>query len=216
MRVYKFMPSKFVDDFRSRGCLKISTLAECRVPDGKTGARSDEFDGVAQYQPGQTILSGAMADAFWARLGMVNNKRFKFGFDEQTIFKFQGDGYLFCTSNRLNRVVVRRMREDFGADACVCIRDLETFANLVTDAIEALQGPMSDDGSFGAINRVRYRRIDTTVLPSHVDPFIKRPEYGWQWETRIFWPGAEPHVPIITEVPSVVGLLSPVDLRKWL
>jgi hypothetical protein len=214
MHVYKFMERQYVDGFLSRGTLRIGTSEEYRVPDQYDDGRSDDLECATRFAPGAVTLPIEQVPAL-AHL-VEEGRSVNLQFVEGSGFISFSDFYLFCASRRLTTLMVKRMADTFGADACVRISNLKRFAEIITGACEQFQS--SDKPNFEVNTfyggEVRYRDYDER-LPKAFDPMEKRTKFRWQQEFRLIWPGAAPRKGFVVSVPGICGLLKEVDLTPY-
>jgi hypothetical protein len=216
MRAYKFMPAEFVGPFLAKGSLKIGSIEEYRIADGKSGGRSDELEGIIRFEPGPRVIEGEQLLHLCNAMGLDKpHPNMRFSFEDGATISMHSTGYLFCASGRLTKLLVKRMREDFGCDSCVRIDDVAAFAQHVTAAHPDLQVPFRGETVCWGADHVIYRNVKQNAVLPDGDIWTKRPEYAWQQEVRIAWPGRAPHQSFVVDVPAVVKSISAVDLSVW-
>ena len=209
-QAFKFMNSKYLDDFLKMGRMRIGTASDFRVPDGLTGARSDEHEmSTVLSKPGRGLSLDwqdpqmrAIHDDFG-----ISAKEIHIGASGSLTFNY--NCYMFCMSWRLDNKIFDRMMKEFDADICVAILDVHRFIDMITMSSSNL---LDDDR---LLNRVYYK--SKPVLPSYQrpQPFQKRPIFSWQHELRAVWGGVENPAGFMLDVPGLSEILEPVAPSDW-
>lgn len=100
--------------------------------------------------------------------------------------------YVYCLSNAMPP----RLFEDFEADACVLIHDVEDFLNALGRTVAVQLGR----GMFSAAGPVTYYDPARTGVDVRLTPFLKHHRFRYQREYRVFF------VPPRDESPMVLDL----------
>lgn len=218
IKIYKFMESQYVEGFIKQGTVKIGTAEEFRKPDGLNDGRSDCYELVSHFSPGDErefrigdipILAAISPD--------LVDKRIRMGGTGSILY--QTDMYLFCASINLTKLLVRGMRDKFNCDACVEIKDAEWFASCLTARslqFQESQYPSLESNHYYG-GPVTYARSDPAA--GRINSVLqKRPEFRWQREFRFFWGGMPPRSGFLVDVPEIrsLSLAREVNLAPYL
>jgi hypothetical protein len=216
MGAFKFLESRYVSDALALGRFSIGTLASFRAADGFDDGRSDPREGITSFRPDAGTLSKGAVRGLLRALDREHLMEYapQIEFDEGSELLIDCNCYLICFVGRLSKLVVRKMAELFGYDACLQILDLPAFCQGLTDADERLIVPFPDHPSTcWKCAPVVYREKDQRKVEE--DPLIKHPRYRWQRERRCMWPGAAPHERFLINAPAVTRLVREVDLSPF-
>jgi hypothetical protein len=94
------------------------------------------------------------------------------------VVQLESDHWLYCVSSSLSP----RLFIDYGADACVIIRDRARFARMLQEAnLQKLSGTRMCDGAVDYIDPLFPKSITTAVA------FSKHFRYAYQHEHRFCW-----------------------------
>lgn len=195
MKAYKFINQRFLLSTLG-GAFRIGTVAEFRVPDGKSGGRADVSETSHKWSPAEetTVSKGhpfvEMAGVKSVTIGSGGS------------LTVRRNGYLFCMSNRYSVGLHEKMTSEFGADVCLEIQDVELFIKELTTKMALKLHPVIKD--------VRYRIKEDNSDYQHPDPFSKPSEYAWQNELRSFWEAGPFAVPIFLSSPEAARLIKVV------
>jgi hypothetical protein len=213
MRALKFLESRFVPDALALGRFSVGTLAGFRTADGYDDGRADGNEGVTRFRPGAGPLQGdQLRDVlrFFDREHLADQAP-SITFQEDTELLIDTDGYLMCFVGQLTQLMVGKMADQFGYDACLQISDLRAFCQGVTESNERLHVPFrKQPEACWSCGPVAYRERDNQRIDE--SPFIKRPQFRWQCEWRCVWPGTAPHTSFLVDAPTVTPLLREVNL----
>lgn len=210
--VYKFMNSKFVDDFVKLGRMRIGTAEEYRKPDGKTGERQDPSESANNYEPGagthQLTKEHPLIKALYGREGPPwtdDGEEHVAIAEAGTKFIIVTHCLLFCTAWDITAGMRRRMLQQWQCDACVKISEPINFFHAVG------RHPRLAIGRTGACDYVTYLDVDGRPdLVSENRVFEKGLQFQWQREWRCIWSvakGETTAAPMIIDVPQVTPLL---------
>lgn len=169
IRLYKYLPSQFVDRFVSRGDLFFRNLAYFRKIEDR--GRSDLLEGLHMDRPDNPItIETTDGRIRWEGTAAILNS-----IDPQKVFVLCLSE-LFCDS----------LFEEFNADACIEIIDSCEFMRRCQSTI-GKQIRFAETGLLH--NRVNYyapnRAISHDVTNPRLIPFFKHEDYSYQNEYRL-------------------------------
>jgi hypothetical protein len=87
--------------------------------------------------------------------------------------------YVFCASRRL----LPRLFDDFNAEACIVIHDIQTFYDRMGGALKVASG----SPAMAAVGPVKYYDPVNTECDLAWGPFLKHYRFMYQQEHRLFW-----------------------------
>lgn len=217
LKMYKFMPSQFVQDFLDKGTVKIGTAAEYRQPDSYNDGRSDTEELRRVFAPGNGTFRLIDIPVLRDLAGADYPDNVMVSFEDSTITN-EADMYMFCASSKITKLLIKGMAEKFGCDACVEIKDMYRFAYFVTNRALQLQESDMKNLAGGRFlgNPIKYVTFDPTIGSSN-SPFEKRRQFWWQREFRIVWAGKAPRSGFLVDVPEIpeFRLARRVDLTRY-
>lgn len=188
MRVFKFVPEAFAQDF-AKGIVRISPASDFRRQDGVSGAQNDlsELTTIAKIQDGEEVISSAHP-AFKDFLQFYRNgirQEIEFVVSGESVTTF-GNALLFCASAAFDCEMRSRMIAEFGASAVFEVSDINEFAKVLS-AHHYLENLTCQHQS---IQYSEHASSSPSVQESKpVNPFVKGPSFAWQREYRIVWEG---------------------------
>jgi hypothetical protein len=203
IRLYKFLNRRYADDMMRRGLIRVGTAVEYRVPDGRTGARSDDDELKRSWQPGDVTISMGPDHPFIQGLYKGNppwKGPVQIIFDPASALISVATAWIYSASLQLSDALRKRMAADFDADACIRIDDAAEFAKGI-----AAHEKFSKFPYYG--NNVHYVASYDTKEHSGIDPFTKLNKYRWQKEFRLVWTDDNARDGIVIEVPPITSLL---------
>jgi hypothetical protein len=204
LKLYKFIDSKFADEMITRGSVRIGTGSDFRLPDGKTGGRADANEMLVVWKPPPGLLTVDKNHPFLkgikAGQEMPDGRTIQLMFADGVQFNLHGDACIYCTSLEADTAIRDRMKDNFGADACITIEDARRFAEAVS-VHPFLAGRIYYGGAVKYIEKKPSKQYPPN------DPFEKSKEFEWQREFRFVWLGEMVKPEVIT-VPKITGLLN--------
>jgi hypothetical protein len=171
----KFSKSEYVREMLAKGRFRISPAVSYSDPSLNTARRDDEL--VAQvYYPRGTRLSVKIKEAepYQELSGIVgpiaaNNRC--------------GNYYVFCASGRFDP----RLFDDFEADACLLVRDIQQFGLRLIRGFGA--AAHMTNVACGSVHYLDPLHPDEV---NHLVEMTKNFRYEYQSEWRIAWTGEQP------------------------
>jgi len=172
MRLYKYLPKKYLDAFFRRGSLKIGTLYEYRNTEQYGLVIGDQDEGV--HRTALTLTSGDKvdlrhntpeADFFRKAMGkpiqQTANIKIVALDDCNYTLNVQSqspDLYIYCMSSRFDKEVMRQ----FDCDSCMEIIDPNAFLAAISHRIR-------HKACFDGFAAIRYMSRDTDYKNPHQD-----------------------------------------------
>jgi hypothetical protein len=194
MRLYKYLPSCYLDRFVDNGQVLFRSLTYFQQYEDEK-AVGDRFEGIRAFRPpqGLTVTRIATGEKFTIPYSF-----------HSAVF---GEAILvFCVSESLSH----ELADEFHADACVEITDVNAFVSRLQDALLALHGPDSHVLLHGPVKY--YAESEAPIvdwaLPEQI-VMSKLQAYAHQREYRFAF--AEKHA---LEVERTRPSLVPGALRK--
>jgi hypothetical protein len=205
---YKFMPTRYVEGFLTRGVLKLGAAHEFRTLEGTAGGRGDQNELQQVWDAEGTHhldKDDPLVSALVARLPPWPAPKVILKAEKNVVVNLFFDALLFCASTECTPELAARMKSDFDADACVKISDFVEFVRLISLHPE-IKGSLRKV----AVSPVRYVQSKRTRKFEGLNPFEKEAEaYSWQKEIRgVFEMKQAPKEGKLIAVPSAVPLLT--------
>lgn len=213
MRLYKYMPQKYLDNFFKRGSLKVGTLYEYRKVEQYGEAIGDGAEGILvtkfSHQAGISVDLGSNSpEALYLR------KTFGFVGPPGAIIEFSPAGginhrvesenaYIFCTTSEYNADVMR----EFGGACIEIVRPDEFF--------KAISHTIRHKGTFQHCGPIEYKERETRWDKPHSTHacMVKDSRYAYQKEVRTIWaPAKDAITPLFVNVPAAVRFCRPYAL----
>lgn len=209
--LYVFTKKEYLDGLLKEGTIRVGTLAEYRKDDGTTGAKNDENEGSAFWQPKGEIQ---VTPDHPILKHMIHPASGTFSMEGGAYVRIPTNHNLLCLAKAISTSMIKRMKKDFGSNSCYRIDNPIDFFLDITDAIPELEEPIS-----ARPVKYVYKRpvaVDHLARDLFIDPYLKPWEYGWQREYRIVWPTIDPDnvKPYLVNVPSLAGYIKPIDISK--
>lgn len=207
-RGYRFLHTSYLDSFVKSGNVKISTAAECRVPDGHVGGRTDPFEFSRVWDPSPG--SYPVPEELWRGDPHPDRHKIAISFTPNSRLVTSADAYLFCFSLKITNVMLAKMHQMFGYNCYVPINDIYEFGRQLMIADERLRESDLVDPPAGqaVVGRVAYSSKPHEVLRYQtIGSCEKHSDFAWQKEARIIWGGLAPREPFITTAPSICPTL---------
>lgn len=213
VRLYKYLPKKYLEAFVSRGSLKIGTLYEYRKTEQYGNVIGDKNEGLHKTE--LSLAGGGEIDLGIYSLEAEFFRRHILRPDQQAtnvkIVLADGarlishtnspDLYIYCMSSKYDPKVM----DQFGCDACLEIVNPMGFFRAITHRIR-------HKARFDGFGPVRYMSKDTHYTrPHQIHPAImKDPEFVYQNEWRAIWvPTKTLREPLFVDVPRAIGYCRP-------
>jgi hypothetical protein len=169
----RYSKRRYLEEFVSRGYLEIRPASSYNDPSLNPGVRDDELRLAIQPNPSEIRL-----EVIDRTTGQVKGRLEPVGSRLTTVAPT--DYYVYCMSGLLSPDLFH----DFGADACVLIRDLKVFQERL---LEGLNSRLPYPTWGGQIERVQYvDPLNTTFRQFHVY-YAKHFRYAYQQEYRVVW-----------------------------
>lgn len=169
-RLYKFAKKRYIDDMFNKGLFRVAPASYYNDPSLNSAIRDDElvFNGAIAVGLKSLIKSGDRIDSF-GRLEYSVNARTNY--------------YVSCFASNYTY----REFDDFGADACLVIKEPRAFLNRFIKAGEQILS-----GYNGFSDAIKY--LDPIVCDfTKIDVnFSKHFKYAYQNEYRVIWAPKEP------------------------
>ena len=167
MTLYKYIPSKYLDDFINKGLVLFRSLSFFKnIEDNQI--RGDEFEGVKKYEPTEGLLIN----------NLTTGKTFKLKGSFESNVK-SSDIFVFCMSSELNKEMCIR----FDADVCIEFIDHNEFINKIVKSINRFHDARIVN------DFVKYYNFNDPPIVDWAIPdkiVILKPDYfEWQKEYRI-------------------------------
>lgn len=210
MRLYKYLPKKYLDAFFRRGSLKIGTLYEYRNTEQYGLVIGDQDEGV--HRTSLTLTKGDKIDlgsntleadffrnALAKPIEQTSNIKIV-ALDSGYTLKVQSqspDLYIYCMSSRYDKEVMRQ----FGCDSCIEIIDPMAFLATISHRIR-------HKARFDGFAPICYMSRDTHYKnPHRIHPAIMKDiDFQYQDEWRAIWvPIKTSREPLIIEVPKAIS-----------
>lgn len=175
--LFKYGESRYLEQTLKNGIIRISPATSFNSVSLNSAIHDDELEFVINPNTSK-IKFEAFDNKTGKSKGKMNIKH------AQITHKSATDYYVYCMSS----IFVPRLFLDFGADACLIIKNPEKFTNKLLKTFEKQYSNW-----FGILKKVTY--LDPIRLSSHkVDIFsIKHFRYAYQKEIRLIWlPSSKP------------------------
>lgn len=216
-KVYKFVQKAHLEGFFDRGEIRIGTLAEFRIPDGKDAGRSDPDEGLIRWSPGSGMVDMPSDHPFLAAIDRTGEpgEGVRIQFSEGSEIWVAGQAHVLSLSMAVSRTIVEEMHSQFGYDACYRITDLRGF-------VAHLSSHRKLWGWRYVANPVRYQTVRAITekhpLTLSSDGFLKDQRFDWQREYRIAWSKKDerPTEGVILQVPGIQQFAIPISLDAYL
>jgi hypothetical protein len=208
MRLFKYMPKKYLDAFFRYGSLKIGTLYEYRKVEHYGNVIGDKNEGLHKTElsltgGGEIDLASNSFEADFFRKHVLrpdqqdSKVKIVLANGARLISQTNSpDLYIYCLTSEYSPDVMRQ----FGCDSCMEIINPVAFFSAISHRIRH-RGKFEDCGA------MRYTSKDTHYTkPHHLHPAImKDVEFSCQKEWRAIWtPYKEPKTPLFVGVPKAV------------
>lgn len=188
--VVKFGQRAHIEEMLSRGRFRISTAASYDDPSLNPAIRDDELQAAIMF-PAGTQLHVSVDGEYREIPGILGPLR-----SSRRCANF----YVFCASGYLDP----RLFDDFQADACLLVRDLNYVGLLLLRGFAAMAGMTRQ-----AHGSVHYEDPLHPVKEVHAVELTKHFQYSYQKEWRMVWNTDEPlpptAAPQFVEIGSLAG-----------
>jgi hypothetical protein len=190
---FKFMPSKYANDFVSGRSIRIGTLSDFRKTEVHQLNKGDPLEGLLKIKgPGgweSDLPDNRALLLALRRRGLIVERSHLTGIEADVMLQ-EREHYVFCAARSFDANVASDL--DLSYDCCIQIFDMISFAEAVRDA---LQEALSENFLPVTLGFVSYEpriilpsadRIDTGV-------FYKEPRFLSQNEIRVAIPSPTPN-----------------------
>jgi hypothetical protein len=204
-RGYKFFSSRWLDGIINGGRLRIGVPDDFRVQDQIDGGRNDRNEMLRQWEPEPGTYRVDKHHPFGRMFAdQLGDKIINLCTEEGTILTVGAVCYMFCLSDRINRLMCRRMAEDFDCDMYLKIKNLAAFMQVLRDSDSRL--------SNGALFRIRYSDENkmSDKDPGVLDDVLwKDKSFLWQHEVRAIWTNeTRPPRGFIVDAPDILQYIT--------
>lgn len=167
MKLYKYIPSKYLDDFTSKGLVLFRSLSYFKNFEDNQ-IRGDQFEGVKKYEPTEGLLIN----------NLTTGKTFKLNKSFESNVK-SSDIFVFCMSSELNKEMCIR----FDADVCIEFIDQKEFINKIVKSLNSFKDAKIVHDFINYYNFNDPPIVDW-AMPDKI--VLSKPDYfKWQKEYRI-------------------------------
>lgn len=192
-RLYKFSKKKYIEDMFNNGLFRVAPASYYNDPSLNAAIRDDElvFNGAVSVGLKSHIKSGKTIDSFG---------RLEYSVKARTNY------YASCFASNYTY----REFDDFGADACLVIKEPRTFLNrFIKAGVEILNGYNGFSGSVKYLDPIAcdFTKIDVN--------FSKHFKYSYQNEYRVIWAPNEPATlldPVFLEIGSLSDIAEVITI----
>lgn len=167
MKLYKYISSKYLDDFINKGIVLFRSLSYFKDYEDKQ-IRGDNLEGTLKYEPSDGLVIN----------NLTTGKTFKYKGSFESTTK-NNDIFVFCMSSKYDQEFYNK----FDADICIELIDFDEFIKKVTQSINLFKDTKLIHGIVQYYSFTNPPIIDW-ALPEKI--IMKKQEYfKWQNEYRI-------------------------------
>ncbi|GBE05915.1 hypothetical protein BMS3Abin10_01556 [bacterium BMS3Abin10] len=167
MKLYKYIRSKYLDDFINKGLILFRSLSYFKNYE-EDQIRGDRFEGTKKYAPSDGLIIN----------NLTTGKTFKLKSSFESNVK-GNDIFIFCMSSKHDQ----DMYNKFNADICIELTDANEFIKKVAQAVNIIKHTILIHGFVNYYNFNDPPIVDW-ALPDKI--IMSKHEYfKWQSEYRI-------------------------------
>jgi hypothetical protein len=196
MKLYKFLPKRYLDAFFENGSIRLGTIFDFNDIVKHTVARADSGEGKHTLQrklEGKTIHlkedahEEIISEAFFGNVTIT-------GHGSVSSMRSCDDAFIYCTSNRYTDEIFKKWNDDdTEINSCFEIFNVRSFFKQVSKAIKFSAYPLYGDNVIYTPDPIPYDSYAAKLNPAITK---EKEKYSWQRENRSIWSPRYPYSPL--------------------